>query len=62
MMKYNEHIRRLARIEGITQWRICLKIGVSEPTLARWLRQPLPPEKEQRILAAIKELSTEVAE
>ena len=59
-MKLNEHIRKLARIEGITQWQICLKIGVSVPTLTRWMRQPLPPDKEQRILDAIKELSKEV--
>ena len=61
-MKQNEHIRKLARIEGIAQWQICLKIGVSVPTLTRWMRQPLPPEKEKRILDAIKELSEEVAE
>ena len=61
-MKENAHVRKAARAEGIPYWKICLKIGVSEPTLIRWLRFPLPPEKEQRILDAIKELSEEVAE
>ena len=38
---------------------IALEIGVSEPTLVRWLRTPLPAEKEERILVAIEKLAKE---
>lgn len=56
----NNTIRVAARIAGIPFWRIALKIGVSEPTLTRWLRMPLSAEREALILSAIKELEKEV--
>jgi len=59
-MQCNEKLRRKARGEGVSLWAIAHHLGVSEPTMTRWMRQPLPPEKEQRILDAIKELSEEV--
>lgn len=56
MIKENEKVRRAARIAGVPLWAIASKIGVSEPTLTRWLRLPLPEEKEARIMAAIAAL------
>lgn len=53
----NEGIRKLAKANGIPLWRIAHEIGVSEPTLTRWLRFPLSEERERQILAAIDELS-----
>lgn len=59
MVRENEVIRRAARIAGVPLWAIAAKIGISEPTLTRWLRVPLPEEKEARIMAAIAALEQE---
>lgn len=50
-------IRQRAKAHGVPLWKIAAEIGVSEPTLTRWLRFPLPPTKEQRIEQAICVLS-----
>lgn len=60
-MKENQKVRKAARIAGVPLWRIAAFIGVSEPTLQRWLRLPLPTEKEAHIMAAIEELGKEVS-
>ena len=59
MSKENQAVRRAARTAGVPLWKCALHLGISEPTLIRWLRVPLPDEKEQRILAAIAELEKE---
>ncbi len=59
MARENEKIRSAARSAGTPLWKIAAAIGVSEPTLTRWLRFPLPEEKEQRILGIIAELAKE---
>ncbi len=56
-MTENKAIRRAARAAGVPLWRIAHVIGVSEPTLTRWLRFPLSPEREQQILAAISQIA-----
>lgn len=53
----NQKIKDAAK--KLYQWEIALEIGVSEPTLVRWLRTPLPAEKEERILVAIEKLAKE---
>lgn len=58
-MKANQKIRRAARVADVPLWRIAAQIGVSEPTLFRWLRQPLPEDKERAIMEAIKKLEQE---
>lgn len=58
-IKENGGIRRAARAADIPYWRIARAIGISEPTLIRWLRVPLPEDKEQRIMEAITELAKE---
>ena len=60
MSQENEGVRRAARAAGIPLWRIAAAIGVSEPTMCRWLRFPLPEDKEKSIMSAITELSREV--
>ena len=60
MSKENESVRKAARVAGIPLWRVATAIGVSEPTLTRWLRVPLPEDKEQRVMAAIAALEQEV--
>lgn len=59
MSNANESIRRAARIADVPLWQIAAKIGVSQPTMTRWLRFPLAKEKEQKILKAIADLSRE---
>lgn len=58
-MKENQSVRRAARVAGVPLWRVAAAIGVSEPTLTRWLRAPLPEDKEQRIMTAISALEQE---
>ena len=53
----NSKVRRAARIANVPLWKIAARIGVSEPTISRWLRFPLPIHKEARIMQAIHELS-----
>ncbi len=50
----NERIRREAKAAGVFLWEIAQEIGISEPTLTRWLRAPLPAEKATAIREAIK--------
>lgn len=41
----NREIRLMARGRGVQMWRIAKAIGVSEPTLFRWMREKLPDDK-----------------
>jgi len=59
MRKENEAIRRMARSAGIPLWKVAATLGVSEPTLTRWLRFPLSASKEKSIMEAITALSQE---
>lgn len=60
MCKANAEVRRAARAAGVPLWAAAKAIGISEPTLTRWMRVPLPADKEQRIMTAIQELAQEV--
>jgi hypothetical protein len=52
----NMGIRLAARGAGVPLWRVAEEMGVSEPTMTRWLRKELPAEEQQRILAAIERI------
>lgn len=60
MPKENAEIRTLAREAGVQLWRIAAELGVSEPTITRWLRLPLSAERRKAIIDAIGRLSKEV--
>ena len=60
-MKCNETIRKAARIAGVPLYLVAHQLGVSEPTIHRWLRFPLSKEKEQQIMKAISEIETEAS-
>ncbi len=60
-MMQNNGVRKAARVAGIPLWKIAEHIGISEPTLTRWLRKPLTPEKEEVIIEAIQKLEQEVS-
>lgn len=56
----NSALRRLARANSVPLWKIAAQIGISEPTITRWMRFPLPEDKRARIEQAISALSQEV--
>lgn len=56
-MKANPIIRNTAKRKGVKHWQIAAHLGVSEPTIMRWLRFPLSEEKEKAILEAIEAIS-----
>ncbi|MEY8420325.1 hypothetical protein AALA83_13745 [Oscillospiraceae bacterium 44-5] len=59
-MKENLGVRKAAKESKVPLWKVAAEVGISEPTLIRWLRFPLPAEKERRIMTAIQELAQEV--
>lgn len=56
----NKDIRKAARIADVPMWKVAMVLGISEPTIFRWLRTELPEEKKAAMLAAIDKLSKEV--
>lgn len=57
MKNVNSSIRGLAKSKGVFLWQIGDHLGVTEPTMTRWMRRPLPPEKEAAIAAAIEAIA-----
>ena len=55
----NKDIRKAARIADIPIWKIAMVLGISEPTIFRWLRTELPDDKKAAVMAAIDKLSKE---
>lgn len=58
-MKNNQSVRDAARIANVPLYAVAHEIGVSEPTLFRWLRFQLPADKERVLMDAIKKLEKE---
>ena len=58
-MKANQTIREAAKRKGVKHWQIADYLGISEPTIMRWLRIPLSPEREKVIMEAIEALEKE---
>lgn len=46
----------MAKLENIHHYQVADVLGVSEPTLNRWLRKEMSEDKKQRILDAIESL------
>lgn len=57
----NQKLRKAARAAFVPLWKVAEELGISEPTLTRWLRVPLPEEKEKAIMEAIQKLEQEVS-
>jgi len=53
----NIDIRLKCKAKGIPLWRVAETVGVSEPTLFRWLRTELDPEKRKLLLSAIRKIA-----
>lgn len=58
-MKANQMIRDTAKKKGVKHWQIAEYLGISEPTIMRWLRTPLSAEKEKAVMEAIEEIAKE---
>lgn len=58
-MKSNQTIRESAKKNGVKHWEIAQHLGISEPTIMRWLRVPLSPEREMAIMNAIEAIAKE---
>ena len=58
-MKANQTIREAAKRKGVKHWQIAEHLGISEPTIVRWLRVPLSPERKKAIMEAIEVLAKE---
>jgi len=56
----NQKVRKAARAALVPLWKVAAEMGISEATLTRWLRNPLPEEKERAALDAIKKIECEV--
>lgn len=52
-MKCNDDVREKMRVAGVKQWMVADAIGISEPTLCRWMRKPLDHEKKEKVMGAI---------
>lgn len=52
--KENPRIRKALKQRGIFQWQLSKKLGISEVTLVRWLREPLPKETEEKIMNIVQ--------
>lgn len=59
ILRANQELRDAAKNAGVKQWEIAAHLGISEPTLVRWMRTPLSADRESAVLRAIAELSAE---
>ena len=59
-MLRNNEIRERARKKGVSLWQIAQHLGISEPTMTRWLRTDLSAGKKEVILEAIDQIAKEV--
>jgi len=50
----NKDIKRAIGGRGLTQWQVADALGISEATFYRKMRNELPAEEKQKILAVIE--------
>ena len=57
MKKANQDIRDYAAQKGVYFWEIAMQLGVSEPTMTRWMRVELPEDKRREIVQIIDKIA-----
>lgn len=57
MQKANQDIRDYAAKKGVYFWEIAMKLGISEPTITRWMRVELPADKRREIEQVISDIA-----
>lgn len=55
--KANNDVRTAAKNAGIALWMLAAYIGVSEPTITRWMRFELSDEVKKKMFMAIRHIS-----
>lgn len=58
----NKEIRTAAKSAGIRLWQVAAAYGISDGNFSRKLRQELPQEEKQKIMAIIDRLAQEKQE
>ena len=53
----NDRIKNAAREKRVPLWEVASRMGVSESTMTRLMRQELPEKKTQDILSVIDEVA-----
>ena len=61
-MRANMEIRNAAKKAGIRLWEVAAACGVNDGNFSRKLRQELPQEEKEKILAIIDRLAQEKQE
>lgn len=56
---YNKEIRSAAKNAGVCLWEVAAAYGVNDGNFSRKLRQELPQEEKEKILAIIDRLAQE---
>ncbi len=57
MKKANQNIRDYAAKKGVYFWEIAMKLGISEPTITRWMRVELSADKRREIEQVISDIA-----
>ncbi len=57
MQKANQDIRDYAAKRGVYFWEIAMKLGISEPTITRWMRVELSADKRREIEQVISDIA-----
>lgn len=60
-MLHNSEIRSAAKAAGVTLWQLADELGISEPTMTRFLRRELPECEKRDLLQIIRRLQKENA-
>lgn len=59
---HNQEIRKAAKSAGIHLWQVAAAYGINDGNFSRKLRQELPQEEKEKILAIIDRLAQEKQE
>ena len=57
MKKANQDIRDYAAQKGVYFWEIAIQLGISEPTITRWMRVELLEDKRREIRQIIDKIT-----
>lgn len=53
----NSNLREYARRNGVFLWELASRCGVNDGNFSRKLRQELPQEEQQRLMALVDEIA-----
>ncbi len=59
---HNKEIREAAKSSGVFLWQVAAACGINDGNFSRKLRQELPNEEKEKILAIIERLAQEKQE